>query len=100
MGVYHLIVNEIKKEYLDWDKYSMSTKRWVFPSHGMILAWILQYSDWKGDNIRMVNDAEEGDYYFEICENFKNREIDFVDGFNEFIENSDKYKQFKITNIS
>lgn len=96
MGVYHLIVNETKKEYLDWDEYNMSIKRWVFPKHGMILAWIIQYSEWQGDNIRMVSDAGEEDFYYEICENWKNRELDFVEGYNEFIEDSDELKQYMI----
>jgi hypothetical protein len=90
MGIYYMVINESKKEYLSFRKSNLSIKHWVCPKHGMLLAWIMQYSDWQEDNIRMINDASDEEYCYDISENWKNREEDFVKGFNEFVNEDER----------
>lgn len=98
MGIYHMIINESKEEYLYFEKYNLNVKTFMNPTHGMILAWILQYSNWQGDSIRMINDTstETEDMFYEIRKNWKNREDDFIKGYREYIEGLDGFDLFGV----
>lgn len=96
MGIYHMIINESKKEYLYFVKYNLNVKIFMNPTHGMILAWILQFSEWNGDNIKMINDSSDEDMFNEIRSNWKNREDDFIKGYLEYIEDLDGFDLFGV----
>ena len=98
MGIYHMLVNDKKKEYLYFVNYNINVKTFVNPTVSMIIAWVLQYSDLQGDNIRIINDtsADTEDEWTNIKEQYKNREDDFVKGYLEYIEDLDGFGQYSV----
>jgi len=91
-----MIINESKKEYLYFEKYDLSVKSFMFPEHGLILAYLMHYSDWNGDNIRMIDDtnSDTADYFDNILDNWKNREDDFINEYLEFVKDEEHLKEF------
>ncbi len=96
MGIYHMLVNDAKKEYLYFDKYNLNVKSFVSPTIGMIIAWVIQYSDWRGDKIRILDDSGGEDEFYEICEKWKNREDDFITEYRQFIGSIDGFDQYDV----
>ena len=60
----------------------------VHPKCGMLLMWIMQWSDWADDNVRIIHDAGMEDWFYDISSGrlgWENRENDFIKSFNDFL---------------
>ncbi len=93
MGVYYLIYCDELKEYFSPDKFNMSIKNWIHPTHGMIVTWLM-HTRWHEKNVQMVNDCHDEPYY-NIRHDYKNIEMEIMHDFNEYLK-SNNYQQYML----
>lgn len=94
--MYYILINENREEVVSLDGYELDISNWGSIKHGLLVAYILQYSDWLGDNVKMISDGSGlNERYYEITSNWKDRTDDFINDFNITLEKNQKRYKIK-----
>jgi len=97
MSLYYIIVNDSRQEFVDVNDYDLSISNWNTIKHGLLMAYIMVYTSWEGENVRIVHDGSGlNDEYQEIAHSgkWKNKADDFIKDFNITLE--EELKRYRI----
>lgn len=86
MGVYHIVANPAKKEYISASPLHSGVKQWEMcaaPDLGRLLLYLVT-EEWNGDPIYDVPDSHEKDYE-KVCSKFRDITLQAVHDFNAFM---------------
>lgn len=74
MGVYYMVVNEERREYLDAHSIDCGAKlgEWIHGMQSGVLFWLMS-EDWSGDVLKIISDGD--DFYYDVKDDLRWRDV-------------------------